>query len=87
MYGLKASGNAFFHHLSDSLRQLGFRQSKLDLALWYREREDGTGYDYFSHHVDYFLVSGKIPQHWINMLEKTYSIPTQGEVKHHLGFD
>ena len=33
LYGLKTSGNAFFMHLCDSMRKLGFKQSRLDPAM------------------------------------------------------
>ena len=59
LYGLKSSGNAFYMHLCDTLKKLGFKQSLLDPALWYRLRNEKKAYDYFSHHVDDFLVSGQ----------------------------
>ena len=40
LYGLKSSGNAFYMHLCDTLKKLGFKQSLLDPALWYRLRYD-----------------------------------------------
>ena len=87
LYGLKASGNSWFIHLSDTLRQLGFTQSQLDLALWYRLRKDQSGYDYFSHHVDDFLVTGKNPDTWVDQLKRAYTISGGEPPKHHLGMD
>ena len=34
LYGLKYSGNAFYMHLCDTLKTLGFKQSLLEPALW-----------------------------------------------------
>ena len=70
IYGLKPSGNTFDMHLCETMTNMGLKQSKLDPAIWYRLRNDKKGYDYFSHHVDDFLVSGKNPKLWIEQLEK-----------------
>ena len=59
LYGLKTSANAWFLHLCDSLSELGFKLSKIDSALWYKKQDNGTGYDYFSHHVDDFSITGE----------------------------
>ena len=47
-----------YKHLCDKLRSLVFKQSKMDYAMWYKKRTDKPGYDYFSHHVDDFLITG-----------------------------
>ena len=69
LYGLKTSGNAFYMHLCDAMKKLGFSQSKLDPALWFRLRKDQKGYDYFSHHEDDFLVSGRNQSNVIKTLK------------------
>ena len=58
LYELKTSANVWYFHLCDTLREMEFTQSKLGSAIWYRLREDESQYDYFSHHVDDFLLSG-----------------------------
>ena len=58
LYGLKTSANVWYFHLCDTLREMGFKKSKLDNTIWYRLRDDESQYDYFSHHVDDFLLSG-----------------------------
>ena len=88
LYGLKTSANAWFLHLSESLSNLGFKQSKIDSALWYKPRADGSGYDYFTHHVDDFLITGIIVKKFIKDLKKSYTIT--GNESHpfiHLGMD
>ena len=87
LYGLKSSGNALYMHLCDTLKKLGFKQSLLNPALWYKLRENKKSYDYFSHHVDNFLVSGSQPTEWIKQLEKSYTITGKTEPKTHLGMD
>ena len=65
---------------------MGFTQSKLDSAIWYRLREDESQYDYFLHHVDDFLLSGdENIKRWIDMLEISYTITGKGEPKYYLG--
>ena len=73
--------------LKDTLDKLEIKQILLDPALWYRLREDKKGYDYFSHHVDDFLISGKTPLKWIKELEESYTITGKTEPKIHLGMD
>ena len=88
LYGLKTSANVWYFHLCDSLREMGFKQCKLDSAIWYRLREDESQYDYFSHHVDDFLLSGDTNiKKWIDTLELSYTITGKGEPKYHLGHD
>ena len=78
----------WYFHLCDTLREMGFTQSKLDSTIWYRLREDESQCDYFSHHVDDFLLSGdKSIKRWIDMLELSYTITGKGEPKYHLGHD
>ena len=55
----------FYMHLCDTLKKLGFKDRLLDPALWYRLRDDKKAYEYFSHQVDDFLVSGNQPEEWI----------------------
>ena len=61
-------------HLCDTLKNLRFKQSLLDPVLWYRLRDDKKAYDYFSHYIDDFRVSGSQPTEWIKQLEQLYTI-------------
>ena len=61
------------------MREIGFKQSLLDGTIWYRLREDPTQYDYFSHYVDDFLLSGDENINiWIEMIEISYTITGKG---------
>ena len=75
-------------NLCERLTELGFKQSKIDSALWYKQREDGLGYDYFTHHIDDFLITGRNVRTYIKDLKKSYTIT--GNESHpflHLGMD
>ena len=41
LYGLKTSAARFHEHLSVKLRTLGYKPSKADADLWYRQDNDG----------------------------------------------
>ena len=65
---------------------MGFKQIKLNNAIWYILQDDESQYDYFSRHVDDFLLSGdEKNQKWIDMLEISYTMTGKGEPKYHLG--
>ena len=69
LYGLKTSAHAWYQRLSASLRQMGFRLSRLDGAFWYRLRDDKSGYDYLAHHVDDFIIAAKDPNIYLQKLK------------------
>ena len=85
LYGLCASGNAFYKHLCDTLRSIGFKQSKMDYAMWYKKRKNKPGYDYLSHHVNDFLVTGFDTKNVLENLKKTYTITGGKMPEQHLG--
>ena len=75
MYGLKGSANAWWLQLSDDLRSMGFTRSRIDLSIWYKKRDDGTGYDYIATHVDDFIIIADNQQKYLDeLLEKEYVI-------------
>ena len=73
LYGLKSSGNAWYHTLASKLREMGFQVSHINHCIWYRENEDGT-YDYIAHHVDDFLVVGLDPTTIAKELEEYWDL-------------
>ena len=79
LYGLKSSAHAWNIELSSTLRDMGFLQSRLDQALWYHERKDGSGYDYIAHHVDDFIIAARDANGYLEQMRSKYSI-TGGEV-------
>ena len=59
LYGGKAAGRDFWHHLRSCMEHLGFESSKADPDVWYREskRADGTPYyEYVLLYTDDCLV-------------------------------
>ncbi|MGH7955026.1 MAG: reverse transcriptase domain-containing protein, partial [Gloeomargaritales cyanobacterium] len=72
-YGLKTSARRFHAHLADSLRSLGFKQTRYDPDVWYRDRGDG-GYDYLCTHVDDILVLAKEPKQYMDKLSEKYTL-------------
>ncbi|MGH2412903.1 MAG: reverse transcriptase domain-containing protein, partial [Microcystaceae cyanobacterium] len=74
LYGLKSSANAWYHELSKAMREMGFNKSSLDGSLWYKMREDQTGYDYIGHHVDDFIVAAKQPMIYLYQLGKKFTL-------------
>ncbi|MGH2414505.1 MAG: reverse transcriptase domain-containing protein [Microcystaceae cyanobacterium] len=79
LYGLKSSANAWYHHLGNDLREMGFSRSRLDPSIWYRMRDDGSGYDYIAHHVDDFVIVADDPTPYLKVLEDKYVI-TGGDI-------
>jgi hypothetical protein len=79
LYGLKTSAHQWYMHLTDTLRLLGFKPSRLDPSMWYILREDSSGYDYIIHHVDDFLICARDAHHWLSELQKHYKI-TGGDI-------
>ena len=51
----------------------------MDYAMWYKKRRDKPGYDYFSHHVIDFLITGFGIMDVLAELKKTYTI-TRGKM-------
>ena len=75
LYGLKGSANAWWLQLSDDLRSMGFTRSRIDLSIWYKKRQDGTGYDYIATLVDDFIIIADEPQIYLDeFLAKEYVI-------------
>ncbi|MGH7974543.1 MAG: reverse transcriptase domain-containing protein, partial [bacterium] len=85
LYGLKTSAARWHEHMSDTLRDMGFTQSKADTNLWYRVF--GNTYDYVAVYVDDLLVLGKHPMNVIDILRKKYVLKGVGPPKYHLGGD
>ena len=82
LYGLKSSGNRWHSHFANTLYSMGFSPSRYDHDVWYKLREDGTGYDYISTYVDDFLVTAKDPWSYMKHLQTIYTIkkPAHPEV-------
>ncbi|MGH7955002.1 MAG: reverse transcriptase domain-containing protein, partial [Gloeomargaritales cyanobacterium] len=85
LYGLKTSARQFHAHLADSLRSLGFKSTRFNPDVWYRDRGDGTGYDYICTHVDDLLVFAKDPKQYIDVLSEKYTLRDVKRPDYYLG--
>ena len=83
LYGLPTSANRWHAHLSDTLRQMGFTQSRFDSDVWIRETKEL--YDYVGTHTDDLMVVSKDPREIMDALCKVYTIKKIQEPDFHLG--
>ena len=82
-YGQKTAAAAFHGHLSSTLRGLGFKPSRADMDLWYRER--GGTYEYLASYVDDVIVISHDPMFTIEQLKKSYVLKGVGIPEYYLG--
>jgi hypothetical protein len=87
LYGLKSSGARWHEKLVDSLRMLGFNQSKADSDVWMRR--DNDMYEYIAVYTDDLAIVSKNPQTIVDALEKRagFKLKGVGPIKYHLGCD
>ena len=87
LYGTKSAANRWHAHLANTIRSMGFRSSRYDADIWYKQRPDSTGYDYIGTHTDDLMVVAKEPRAYFDMLESKYTIKKIGPPLFHLGCD
>jgi hypothetical protein len=87
LYGLKTSAHAWFHHFAGTLREMGFRQSKLDGAVWFKLCNTGDGYDTIAHHVDDFLIAARNPTQYMNYIKTKYVVTGDEIPEFYLGIN
>ena len=85
IYGARASCARFHEHLSERLLKLGFKPSKADPDLWFKDV--GTHYEYIGTYVDDLLIASKDPQKIIDELKKIYTLKGVGIPEYYLGAD
>ena len=87
MYGLKSSGARWHEKLVDSLRMLGFNQSKADSDVWMRR--DKHTYEYIAVYTDDLAIASGNPQAIVDALEKGagFKLKGVGPINYHLGCD
>ena len=83
LYGLRTSAAVFWAHLSVTLQQLGYKQSKADPNLWFR-LHDGR-YEYLATYVDDVMAWSKDPIEVINALKEQYTLKGVGIPEYYLG--
>ena len=85
IYGARALCARFHEHLSERLLKLGFKPSKADPDLWYKDL--GTHYEYIGTYVDDLLIASKNPQAIIDALKEVYVLKGVGIPEYYLGAD
>ena len=85
LYGLKTSAARFHEHLSAKLRRMGFKPSKADFDLWYRDK--GDHYEYVATYVDDILAFSRDPMKIINEIQDDYVLKGIGTPEYYLGGD
>ena len=87
LYGLKSSGARWHEKLVDSLRDLGFQQSKADDDVWMRQDDDV--YEYIAVYTDDLAIASRDPSKIIDTLQNqaNFKLKGVGPIKYHLGCD
>ena len=87
LYGLKSSGARWHEKLVDSLRKIGFFQSKADSDVWMRR--NGDVYEYIAVYTDDLAIASKDPKKIIDALEldSGFKLKGVGPITYHLGCD
>ena len=87
LYGLRSSGLRWHEHLADSLREMGFYNTKAENDIWMKRGLDS--YEYIASYVDDLCIVAYHPEQIINHLEKVtkYKLKGTGPITHHLGCD
>ena len=85
LYGLRSSSARFHEHLSDRIRQMGYRPTKADPDLWMKDL--GTHYEYIATYVDDVLSFSKDPLTVMEEFKKDYVMKGVGKPRYYLGGD
>ena len=86
LYGLASSAARYHEHCSAQLTKLGFKPTKADSDLWYKQHELGH-YEYIARYVDDIMVFAKDPMAIMKELEKVYVLKGVGSPRYYLGGD
>ena len=85
LYGLKSSGNRWHSHFANTLYSMGFKPTRYDHDVWYKLRDDESGYDYISTYVDDFLITAKDAWSYMKHLQSIYTIKEPKHPEVYLG--
>jgi hypothetical protein len=85
LYGLCMSSERWHSHFADTLRTLGFKQTRFDNNVWSKLNDAGTDYDYTCTHVDDFMIWAKDPKEIMDRIEKFYTIKDIRPPRYYLG--
>ena len=85
MYGARASCARFHESLAVKLLKMGYKPSKADPDLWFKDL--GTHYEYIATYIDDLLVCSKNPEKIMKEFEETYILKGVGIPSYYLGAD
>ena len=83
LYGLCSSAARWHEVLADKLRRMGFKNSRADNDLWYRDR--GDHYEYLASYVDGILIWSNDPEAIVRHIETEFKLKNVGPTDYYLG--
>lgn len=87
LYGLRSSSERWWSHFADTLRGLGFKNTRYDKDVWLRASKCGTHYEYVCTHSDDFMIAARNAQSIMNDIKATYNVKSEGPPDYYLGND
>ena len=89
LYGLASSAERFHTHLANSLRSFGFKPTRYDNDVWYRNDDKNSVYEYICTHVDDFMIVSKTPKKVMSEIETIFGVKdsSKGPPDYYLGND
>ena len=87
LYGLRTSGLRWHERFADTLRDMGFTQSRADPDVWMRKGENC--YEYIAVYVDDLCIAALDPADILHKLKAKYNYKLKGDgpLSFHLGCD
>jgi hypothetical protein len=88
LYGLSSSAERWHSHFADTLRSLGFKQTRFDNDVWLKlNKNESSSYDYICTHIDDFCICSKESGVIMKQIEKVYTVKSIGPPDYYLGND
>jgi hypothetical protein len=87
LHGLRTSSERWWSHFADTLRGLGFKNTRYDKDVWLRASKCGTHYEYVCTHSDDFMIAARNAQSIMNDIKATYDVKSGGPPDDYLGND
>jgi hypothetical protein len=87
LYGLRTSSERWWSHFADTLRGLGFTNTRYDKDVWLRQSKCGTYYEYVCTHSDDFMIASRDAQGIMDSIKETYNVKSEGPPEYYLGND
>ena len=87
LYGLRTSSERWWSHFADTIRGLGFTNTRYDKDVWLRKSACGTYYEYICTHSDDFMIASRDPQQVMDSIKVTYNVKSEGPPEYYLGND